>query len=188
MEEGVGLREPILKVYKDVKVDVPVGSKVANSGIKSDDVGSGGNSDLMKGNGDLDAKGINGQSHEEKRLCEQFKIFLCFDDVAGRSCHATLGHDQDAQAQARRVLMDTEVKVMKDQLIRAKAYLSFAADKVIIVGSHFWSYFFSNWIWMDRAPSFHHGYYTPRIPILLLAFFIQFYNLNICFFFLLYEL
>ncbi|KAJ0912752.1 hypothetical protein HanRHA438_Chr06g0277861 [Helianthus annuus] len=142
----------------------------------------------MKGNGDLDAKGINGQSHEEKRLCEQFKIFLCFDDVAGRSCHATLGHDQDAQAQARRVLMDTEVKVMKDQLIRAKAYLSFAADKVIIVGSHFWSYFFSNWIWMDRAPSFHHGYYTPRIPILLLAFFIQFYNLNICFFFLLYEL
>ncbi|KAJ0802323.1 hypothetical protein HanPI659440_Chr03g0127751 [Helianthus annuus] len=102
--------------------------------------------------GDLDAKGINGQSHEEKRL--------------GEVSRATLGHDQDVQPQARRVLMDTKVKVMKDQLIRAKAYL----------------------IWMDRAPSFLHGYYTHRIPILLLAFFIQFYNLNICFLFLLYEL
>ncbi|KAM0046781.1 hypothetical protein Hdeb2414_s0009g00320551 [Helianthus debilis subsp. tardiflorus] len=56
-QEGVGLRESILKVYKDVKVDVTVGSRVTDSGIKSDDVGSGGNSDLMKGNGDLDTKG-----------------------------------------------------------------------------------------------------------------------------------
>ncbi|MFS7968168.1 hypothetical protein Hanom_Chr09g00794311 [Helianthus anomalus] len=105
---------PILKVYKDVKVDVPVGSRVADSGIKSDDVGSGGNSDLMKGNGDLDGKGINGQSHEDKRL--------------GEVSRATLRHDQDVQPQARRVRMDTKVNVMKDQLIRAKAYLSFAAD------------------------------------------------------------
>ncbi|KAL9997219.1 putative polygalacturonate 4-alpha-galacturonosyltransferase [Helianthus debilis subsp. tardiflorus] len=111
-EEGVGLREPVLKVYKDVKVDVTVGSGVADSGIKPDDVGSGGNSDLMKGNGDLDAKGINGQSREEKRV--------------GEVSRATLGHDQDVQPQARRVLMDTKVKEMKDQLIRAKAYLSFA--------------------------------------------------------------
>ncbi|KAJ0742340.1 hypothetical protein HanPI659440_Chr10g0363091 [Helianthus annuus] len=88
----------------------------------------------MKGNGDLDAKGINGQSHEEKRL--------------GEVSRATLGHDQDVQLQAQRVLMDTKVKEMKDQLIRAKAYLSFAAIKVIIVGSHFWSFFF-NWIWKD---------------------------------------
>ncbi|MFS7936517.1 hypothetical protein Hanom_Chr05g00416521 [Helianthus anomalus] len=50
-EEGVGLREPILKVYKDVKVDVTVGSRVADSCIKFDDVGSGVNSYLMKGNG-----------------------------------------------------------------------------------------------------------------------------------------
>ncbi|XP_021987222.1 uncharacterized protein LOC110883875 isoform X1 [Helianthus annuus] len=69
----------------------------------------------MKGNGDLDAKGINGQSHEEKRL--------------GEVSRATLGHDQDVQLQAQRVLMDTKVKEMKDQLIRAKAYLSFAAIK-----------------------------------------------------------
>ncbi|KAF5784773.1 hypothetical protein HanXRQr2_Chr10g0420831 [Helianthus annuus] len=70
----------------------------------------------MKGNGDLDAKGINGQSHEEKRL--------------GEVSRATLGHDQDVQLQAQRVLMDTKVKEMKDQLIRAKAYLSFAAIKI----------------------------------------------------------
>ncbi|MFS7910739.1 hypothetical protein Hanom_Chr02g00109741 [Helianthus anomalus] len=91
-------------VYKDVKVDVTVGSRDADSDIKSDDVGSGGNIDLMKGNcwslEYLDAKGINGQGHEEKRL----------GTSNGEVSRATLGHDQDVQPQARRVLMDTKVK------------------------------------------------------------------------------
>ena len=38
---------------------------------------------------------------------------------------ATLGHDQDVPLPARKVL-DKKIKEMKDQLIRAKAYLGFA--------------------------------------------------------------
>ncbi|KVH94337.1 hypothetical protein Ccrd_003601 [Cynara cardunculus var. scolymus] len=43
----------------------------------------------------------------------------------GEIGRATLGHDQDVPPPARRVI-DKKIKEMKDQLIRAKAYLSFA--------------------------------------------------------------
>lgn len=49
-------------------------------------------------------------------------VLMTWQKEVGR---ATLGHDQDAQLQAQRV-MDMKIKEMKDQLIRAKAYLSFA--------------------------------------------------------------
>ncbi|KAK1412592.1 hypothetical protein QVD17_33969 [Tagetes erecta] len=117
-EDGVGLREPILNVYKDVKLDHAVGSRFLDSGIKSDDLGSGENNGFIKGNeGDLDAKRSNGQSQEEKRLSTL--------RIMGEFSRTTLGHDQDVQPQARMV-MDVKIKEMKDQLIRAKAYLNFA--------------------------------------------------------------
>ncbi|XP_076951171.1 putative galacturonosyltransferase 6 isoform X1 [Bidens hawaiensis] len=87
-EESVGLREPVLEVYKDVNVDPTVSSRFTDLG------------------GDVDAKGISGQNQEEKRPVTSVIV--------------------DAQPQARRVVLDAKIKEMKDQLIRAKAYLSFA--------------------------------------------------------------
>lgn len=45
--------------------------------------------------------------------------------LQGEAGRATLGHDQDV-LQGRRRVVDKKIKEMKDQLIRAKAYLSFA--------------------------------------------------------------
>ncbi|KAF5779270.1 hypothetical protein HanXRQr2_Chr12g0557411 [Helianthus annuus] len=76
-------------------------------------------------------------------------------------------------------MKDTHLQI-KDQLIRAKAYLSFAADKVIIMGSHCWDFFSTGYGWIELLHSF-----MDIIPLELLffywLFFFQFYNLNICF-------
>ncbi|KAM0054084.1 putative polygalacturonate 4-alpha-galacturonosyltransferase [Helianthus debilis subsp. tardiflorus] len=94
-EEGGGLREPILNIYKDVTFDPVVSSGSPVLGVKSDEPAE--NNDITKRNaGEPDAKGNN--------------------DVTKRN---------DVQPQERRV-MDKKIKEMKDQLIRAKAYLSFA--------------------------------------------------------------
>ncbi|KAI3760138.1 hypothetical protein L1987_50528 [Smallanthus sonchifolius] len=117
-EDGVGLREPILNVYKDVNADPTVSSRFQDLGVRFDDIGRGENNGFSKGNeGDLDAKGNNEHSQEEKRLLTS--------GIMGEVSRATLGHDQGVQPQAPRV-MDAKIKEMKDQLIRAKAYLNFA--------------------------------------------------------------
>ncbi|KAF5809314.1 putative polygalacturonate 4-alpha-galacturonosyltransferase [Helianthus annuus] len=92
-EEGGGLREPILNIYKDVTFDPVVSSGSPVLGVKSYEPAE--KNDITKRNGDPDAKGHN--------------------DVTKRN---------DVQPQERRV-MDKKIKEMKDQLIRAKAYLSF---------------------------------------------------------------
>ncbi|KAI3732637.1 hypothetical protein L1987_63844 [Smallanthus sonchifolius] len=115
-EEGGGLREPILNVYRDVNFDPLVSSGSPDLGVKSDKPDE--NNDITKRNeGDTDAKGNNGQSQEEK--------IMLTSGIKGEVGRATLGHDQDVQPQARRV-MDKKIKEMKDQLIRVKAYLNFA--------------------------------------------------------------
>ncbi|KAK9070131.1 hypothetical protein SSX86_010531 [Deinandra increscens subsp. villosa] len=109
-EEGGGLREPILNVYKDVNFDTLVSSGSLDLGIKSDEP-----NDNTKRNGwSLSYFNVN--------AITLFCFFMTWQEEVGRS---TLGHDQDVQLQARRV-MDRKIKEMKDQLIRAKAYLSFA--------------------------------------------------------------
>ncbi|KAI3678860.1 hypothetical protein L6452_38164 [Arctium lappa] len=117
-EEGEGLKEPILKVYKDVNVDPLVTFGSRDVGIKSNDLRSRENDDLTERNeGDLDTKGNSGQRQEEKMLSTSRR--------KGEVGRATLGHNQDVPPPARRVI-DRRIKEMKDQLIRAKAYLSFA--------------------------------------------------------------
>ncbi|GJX03129.1 probable galacturonosyltransferase 6 [Tanacetum coccineum] len=114
-EEGEGVREPVLNVYKDVNVDPLISSGSPDLVVKSDDPASSENNDRSE-NGE-DTAGNNGQSPEEKtQLTFEKKV------EAGR---ATLGHDQEVPLQTRRVL-DRKIKEMKDQLIRARAYLSFA--------------------------------------------------------------
>lgn len=116
-EEGGGLREPILNVYKDVNVDPLVGFGSPDTVVKSDDLGNGGNNDFSGNEGDLDAKGNSGQRHEEQMLSTSGR--------KGEVGRATLGHDQDVPSHVR-MATDKKIKEMKDQLIRAKAYLSFA--------------------------------------------------------------
>lgn len=110
-EEGEGVREPVLNVYKDVNVEPLISSGSPDLVVKSDDPTSSENND-RNGNG-----GHNGQSPEEKT-----HLTLGKKVEAGR---ATLGHDQEVPLHTRRVL-DSKIKEMKDQLIRARAYLSFA--------------------------------------------------------------
>ncbi|XP_071738205.1 probable galacturonosyltransferase 6 [Rutidosis leptorrhynchoides] len=111
-EESEGLREPVLNVYKDVNAD-SFGS--LDIGVRTDDSGSDENIESTKVNGDdIDVKLNNGQSQEEEKLLTSGR--------KGDVGRATLGHDQE---QGRRSL-DMKIKEMKDQLIRAKAYLNFA--------------------------------------------------------------
>ncbi|KAI3506833.1 hypothetical protein L1887_21400 [Cichorium endivia] len=117
-EEAEGFREPILNVYKDVNVDPLVNSGSPDVVIKSDDPRSNKNNDFIELNGDRDANRNNEQSQEEKMPLSPGR-----KAEVGR---ATLGHDQDVppQPQARRVAMDKKIKEMKDQLLRARAYLT----------------------------------------------------------------
>ncbi|KAK1437305.1 hypothetical protein QVD17_03095 [Tagetes erecta] len=114
-EEGGGLREPILNVYRDVNFDSLVSSGSLYSGVNSDETRE--NNDITKRNGHLDANSSSRQSQEEK--------LLLTPGIKGEVGRATLGREQDAQLHTQRVT-DKTIKEMKDQLIRAKAYLSFA--------------------------------------------------------------
>ncbi|CAH1447333.1 unnamed protein product [Lactuca virosa] len=112
-EEDEGFREPILNVYKDVNVDPLVSFGSQDVDNKSDEPIIGKNTDFIEQNeGDSDVKGNNGQSQEEKMLLSPGR--------KGEIGRATLEHDQGRRA------MDKKIKEMKDQLIRAKAYLTFA--------------------------------------------------------------
>ncbi|KAD4584430.1 hypothetical protein E3N88_22031 [Mikania micrantha] len=115
-EEGGGLREPILNVYKDVNFDRLVRSGSPDLGVKSNEPDE--NNDITKRiEVDPDRKENNEQNQKEKMVLPS--------GIKGEFGRATLGHDHDEQPQARRV-MDLKIKEMKDQLIRAKAFLNFA--------------------------------------------------------------
>nr|XP_043635519.1 probable galacturonosyltransferase 6 [Erigeron canadensis] len=118
-DEDVGVKEPILNVYKDVNVDPLVSSVTSDDDVKSDDPGSGENNDDTKETGeDVDVKGNSEQSQEENTMLND-------DGKKGEAGRATLEHDQDVVLQGRKAL-DMKIKEMKDQVIRARAYLSFA--------------------------------------------------------------
>ncbi|KAJ0886434.1 putative ferric-chelate reductase (NADH) [Helianthus annuus] len=95
-EEGGGLREPILNIYKDVTFD-PVVSSGSQFWVLS----------LM---------------NPLKKMILQNEMVAGDPDAKG---HNDVTKRNDVQPQERKV-MDKKIKEMKDQLIRAKAYLSFA--------------------------------------------------------------
>uniref|UniRef100_A0A5B6Z711 Putative galacturonosyltransferase 6 isoform X1 n=1 Tax=Davidia involucrata TaxID=16924 RepID=A0A5B6Z711_DAVIN len=118
-EEGKGLKEPTPIVYKDGDFSSVVSYSSFDENIKSQESGNArGSTNMLEGNGtDQDAKEDNQKNQQEK-----------LSSTSGGKEHSkqtTVRHNQTVRSQSQR-LIDEKVKQMKDQVIRAKAYLNFA--------------------------------------------------------------
>ncbi|KAK3031673.1 hypothetical protein RJ639_035041 [Escallonia herrerae] len=117
-EDGEGLKEPTLEVYKDEGGSTVSFSTYNESGKSEVSRNPGSNANLAEKNGsNHKAKKDNQQSQQEGIVStsdgkEEFK-------------QATVEHDQNARSLSRKEI-DLKIQEMKDQVIRAKAYLNFA--------------------------------------------------------------
>ncbi|KAG5515015.1 hypothetical protein RHGRI_036151 [Rhododendron griersonianum] len=112
-EEGESIEEPPLIVYKDGDISSVVTNTADRSNMSDQSGNAKGSTDLSERNGtNQDTKEDYQQIQLEKPSSEQSK-------------QPTVPQSPDVRSQTRRVL-DEKVKEMKDQLIRAKAYLKFA--------------------------------------------------------------
>ncbi|KAE9460923.1 hypothetical protein C3L33_07158, partial [Rhododendron williamsianum] len=117
LEEGESVEEPPLIVYKDGDIS----SVVTNTADRSNMSDQSGNA---KGSTDLSER--NGLSHcTNQDTKEDYQQIQLEKPSSEQSKQPTVPQSPDVQSQTRRVL-DEKVKEMKDQLIRAKAYLKFA--------------------------------------------------------------
>ncbi|KAK4482310.1 hypothetical protein RD792_009463 [Penstemon davidsonii] len=132
-EVNEGLQEPPLVVYKDDT------SNSANNFNYRDDTKLDGftdDSDLLVNNATRDDLNGGGQKRqqEEKLLVSESKGFF-FCSLKVESQVDRVRHGQGVRTMSRRTL-DEKVKEMKDQVIRAKAYLNFIPANSTS-GSHF---------------------------------------------------
>ncbi|KAA8550798.1 hypothetical protein F0562_002482 [Nyssa sinensis] len=119
-EEGIGLKGPTLVVYKDRDFNSVVSDSSFDKNIKSQESGN------AKGGNNISIMSErNGTNQDAKEENQQGKVSFTYRGKE-KSKQRTVRHDQNVQSQTRRVL-DEKVKEMKDQLIRAKLYLNFAA-------------------------------------------------------------
>lgn len=150
-ETGEGLKEPRLFVYKDEDLNSAIGYSssggihdLKSSGIdgerrtnvlESSGNGRGTNNNSEAGDEEFHQKGTLSMSGEKEQFIQPVK-----DDQSAlhqshevteeknketRDVHKAVRRDRNARPQSQRVT-DEKIREMKDQLIRAKAYLSFA--------------------------------------------------------------
>ncbi|KAJ4726812.1 Hexosyltransferase [Melia azedarach] len=117
-EAGEGVKEPKLIVYKDEDF----------SSIVSYSTSTKSNSKQLKNAADtfkhLENNGTNDERKEENKQIKQKTISLASREQE-QTNKTAVWHGQNAQASLSRI-SDEKVKEMKDQVIRAKAYLNFA--------------------------------------------------------------
>ncbi|KAL3531271.1 hypothetical protein ACH5RR_010593 [Cinchona calisaya] len=117
-DENEGVKEPLLVVYKDQESisDVSLGSSNKNNSFSDPGVAVD-NVDLLERNG------INHEAKEDYHQSQEEKLYL--SGGKEQSKPTRIQQDQSLQGRSRRV-HDEKVKQMKDQVIRAKAYISLA--------------------------------------------------------------
>ncbi|XP_057461594.1 probable galacturonosyltransferase 6 isoform X2 [Actinidia eriantha] len=118
-EEGEGLKEPPLVVYKDGDFSSVVSYNYSNENIRADQYGN-----AKSGPDILERNGTNENETQDYMQIQPEKS-PATSGQQEQSKQTTVQHNQNVRSQTRRVL-DEKVKEMKDQLIRAKAYLKFA--------------------------------------------------------------
>ncbi|GAB4841679.1 hypothetical protein Ancab_022401 [Ancistrocladus abbreviatus] len=129
-EAGEGVKEPNQEVYRDGNYSIT--SRSSNGGLQAKESGNGSNNTSS-----LEGIGTGSDGEEEKKRIQPKEVATNGKEnqsnqravprnqrVASPNVRA-IRHDQDSRTQKRKA-EDEKVKQMKDQLIRAKAYLSFA--------------------------------------------------------------
>ncbi|GFZ04791.1 los glycosyltransferase 5 [Actinidia rufa] len=119
IEEGEGVKEPPLVVYKDGDFSSVVSYNYSNENIRDDQYGN-----AESGSDILEINGTNENETQDYMQIQPEKS-PATSLQQEQSKQTTVQHNQNVRSQTRRVL-DEKVKEMKDQLIRAKAYLKFA--------------------------------------------------------------
>ncbi|KAF8388173.1 hypothetical protein HHK36_026839 [Tetracentron sinense] len=113
-ETGKELKEPTLVVYKDVDFNSVISGNSSDRNLNSEETGNArGRVNLLKRNG----------WEENQQIPE--KIVSSPSVGKGQSNQTPVRRDLNVRSQSQRVT-DEKVKEMKDQVIRAKAYLNFA--------------------------------------------------------------
>ncbi|KAK2648502.1 hypothetical protein Ddye_015991 [Dipteronia dyeriana] len=112
-EAGEGVKEPKLDVYKDKKIVSVVSYSTAIENI--------GNAGDTFNN--LENNGTNDEIKEQNQQIEQKTVSLASRQK--QTNQTAVRHDLNVQASLHRVT-DEKVREMKDQVVRAKAYLNFA--------------------------------------------------------------
>ncbi|KAL5863907.1 hypothetical protein ACOSQ3_001421 [Xanthoceras sorbifolium] len=118
-EASEGVKEPKLDVYKDKKIVSVVSYSTAVENNNNKQNGNAGDTFNI-----LENHGTNGEIKEQKQQIEQKTVSPASREE--QQTNQTAGrHDHIVQASLQRVT-DEKVKEMKDQILRAKAYLNFA--------------------------------------------------------------
>ncbi|XP_052186385.1 probable galacturonosyltransferase 6 isoform X2 [Diospyros lotus] len=118
-EEGESLKEPQLLVYRGGDLSSMVSYGSSEGSTRSEQSGYAKSSTKMSGNG------TNSDSEKEEYQQAQVEKPTVTSGKKEMLKEMTGQHKQNVWSQTRRVL-DKKVKEIKDQLIRAKAYLKFA--------------------------------------------------------------
>ncbi|KAK2970183.1 hypothetical protein RJ640_019651, partial [Escallonia rubra] len=131
-EDGEGLKVPTLEVYKDEGGSAVSFSTYNASGKSEVSRNPGSSANLAERNGtNHKAKEDNQQSQQEGIVFtsggKAFEICMSclFGSWQEEFKQATVEHDQNARSLSRKEI-DLKIQEMKDQVIRAKAYLNFA--------------------------------------------------------------
>ncbi|KAK3036864.1 hypothetical protein RJ639_031482, partial [Escallonia herrerae] len=137
-EDGEGLKEPTLQVYKDEGGSAVSFSTYSESGKSEVSRNPGSSANLAEKNGtNHKAKEDNQQSQKEGTVStsdgKNYRSVLAFEICV--SClfgswqeefkQVTVEHNQNVRSLSRKEI-DLKIQEMKDQVIRAKAYLNFA--------------------------------------------------------------
>ncbi|KAK9282183.1 hypothetical protein L1049_005095 [Liquidambar formosana] len=120
-EVGEGLKEPTSVVYRDGDLNNIVSYSSSNENPKSEE------SRNVRGRDSLLETNVAGTNYEGKEENRQNQQNSSSSASVGKeqSNRTTVRHDQNINSQSRRAT-DEKVKEMKDQVVRAKAYLNFA--------------------------------------------------------------
>ncbi|KAI5589776.1 hypothetical protein POPTR_005G218900v4 [Populus trichocarpa] len=129
-EEGEGLKGPKLVVYDEKELGSRISystSEENNDSKKYGNIGEidrGSKRSQRGGNTSIPLERTNHESREENRQIPQETVTSRSEaKLQGQSNQATVRHDQNMRSPVR-IFTDEKVKQMKDDLIRAKAYLS----------------------------------------------------------------
>uniref|UniRef100_A0A6N2LC02 Hexosyltransferase n=1 Tax=Salix viminalis TaxID=40686 RepID=A0A6N2LC02_SALVM len=127
-EEGEGLKGPKLVVYDEKELDSRVSYSASEENNDSKKYGNVGEIDQVSkrsqraGSMSIPFERTNHESREENQQIPQETV-TSRSEAKGQSNQTTAQHDQNMRSPVRR-FTDEKVKQMKDDLIRAKAYLS----------------------------------------------------------------
>ncbi|XP_057965856.1 probable galacturonosyltransferase 6 [Malania oleifera] len=120
LEADESLKEPPLFVYKDGDLNSIVNYNSSNLNLEAEE--------SISAAGRVNSVERDGTNEDKERNQKKWKKFYIFGGKKDHSGQAKVQHDQNVQSRSQRAT-DEKVKEIKDQLLRAKTYLTFAPPK-----------------------------------------------------------